>query len=50
MIDPFCGSGTTLEYCRRNDINAIGIEINPDYKDIIDRRCMINTGKMEDVA
>lgn len=48
VLDPFCGSGTTLEYCRKHDLNAIGIEINPEFKDIIDRRSMANIGKLED--
>lgn len=38
VLDPFCGSGTTLEYCFEHDIDAIGIEINPDFKGIIERR------------
>ena len=38
VIDPFCGSGTVLEYCFEHDIEAIGIEINPGYKKIIDKR------------
>jgi len=38
VLDPFCGSGTVLEYCRNNNINAIGIEINPKYKEIIKKR------------
>lgn len=38
VMDPFCGSGTVLEYCFEHDIEAIGIEINPEYKKIIDRR------------
>lgn len=48
VLDPFCGSGTTLEYCRKHDTDAIGIEINPEYKSIIDRRCMKDIGKLED--
>ena len=50
VLDPFCGSGTTLEYCRRHNINGIGIEINPKYKSIIERRSMQNIGKLEDFA
>ena len=38
VLDPFCGSGTVLEYCFEHDIEAIGIEINPEYKKMIDRR------------
>ena len=38
VLDPFCGSGTTLEYCFENNIDCIGIEINPAYKRIIEQR------------
>lgn len=38
VLDPFCGSGTTLEYCYKHDIDAIGIEINPAFKPTIDKR------------
>ena len=31
VLDPFMGSGTTLEEARLLKRNAIGIEINPDY-------------------
>ena len=50
VLDPFCGSGTTLEYCRKHDLNGVGIEINPDFKDIIERRSMMAIKKMEDFA
>ncbi|MDI3484953.1 MAG: hypothetical protein PWQ50_173 [Methanolobus sp.] len=29
VLDPFCGSGTTLVECVLNDINAYGIDLNP---------------------
>jgi hypothetical protein len=29
VIDPFCGSGTTLVECSHMDINGIGFDINP---------------------
>lgn len=32
ILDPFLGSGTTLEACKLLDRNGIGIEINPDYE------------------
>ena len=38
VLDPFCGSGTTLLYCFKNNINAIGLEINPEYKGLIERK------------
>lgn len=50
VIDPFCGSGTTLEYCSKNNIDAIGIEINPEYKSIIDRRSMRDVCRLEEYS
>ena len=38
VLDPFCGSGTTLEYCSKHGIRGIGVEINPVYEEIIRRR------------
>ena len=38
VLDPFCGSGTVLEYCYNHDINGIGIEINPSYEPLIKKR------------
>lgn len=31
VLDPFCGSGTTLVAAFRNDRNSIGVEIDPEY-------------------
>jgi len=31
VVDPFCGSGTTLRVCQQLGRKAIGVEINPDY-------------------
>lgn len=50
VLDPFCGSGTTLQYCREHDINAIGIELNPEYEDIIRRKAKINIKTLEEVV
>jgi site-specific DNA-methyltransferase (adenine-specific) len=31
VLDPFCGSGTTMVAALRNNRNSIGVEIDPDY-------------------
>lgn len=31
VLDPFCGSGTTLEACMLTNRSGIGFELNPDY-------------------
>jgi site-specific DNA-methyltransferase (adenine-specific) len=38
LIDPFAGSGTTLLAAKEFGINYIGIEIVPDYIEIINKR------------
>lgn len=34
VVDPFCGSGTTLVACMRRGIPCVGIEIDADYCEI----------------
>ena len=43
VLDPFCGSGTVLEVCRRLNRNAIGFELNPEYEPLIHERSMAHT-------
>lgn len=38
VLDPFCGSGTTLKMAKETGRRGIGIEINPDYCEIIKTR------------
>lgn len=37
-LDPFMGSGTTGKVAKRNGRNYVGIELNPDYIEISDRK------------
>jgi len=38
ILDPFLGSGTTMDACLRLKRNCIGIEINPEYIEICKKR------------
>ena len=38
ILDPFAGSGTTLAVAQRMGREAVGIELNPDYAKIAERR------------
>jgi site-specific DNA-methyltransferase (adenine-specific) len=50
VIDPFVGSGTTLEVCRHLGVNGIGIDINPRNEEIIIRRSKKKLAKLEAFA
>ena len=38
ILDPFMGSGTTLDACQQNKRNGIGIEIDPNYYELTCKR------------
>jgi len=38
VLDPMCGSGTTLKMAKKNKRNYIGIEISEDYVEIAEKR------------
>lgn len=47
ILDPFIGSGTTAVACKLLDRNFIGIEINPDYIEIANKRLANTYRQME---
>jgi len=50
VLDPFCGSGTTLLAARRTGRNCLGFEINPEYEKAIKKRIMESTPNLESYA
>jgi len=38
VFDPMAGSGTTLKMAKKNNRNYIGIEVSPEYIEIINKR------------
>ena len=38
VLDPFCGSGTSLRVCQQTNRRGLGIEINPEYVEMIQNR------------
>ena len=43
--EPFCGSGTTLIACEKNNMRCCGMELDPKYCDVIINRWQAFTGK-----
>ena len=38
VLDPFCGSGTTLRVCQQLERNCIGYDLNPSYVKMAEKR------------
>lgn len=49
VLDPFMGSGTTAVVARKLDRNYIGIELNPAYIEIAERRIEREVGLLLDM-
>ena len=43
MLDPFAGSGSTLAAAQKLNRRAIGIDINPEYCDLMRERLGLDT-------
>lgn len=47
VLDPFMGSGTTALVARRNGRRFLGIELNPEYIEIAERRIKMEMAQMQ---
>jgi len=47
VLDPFLGSGTTLEACRRTNRNCIGFEISDEWEHLYADRCLKHTPTLQ---
>jgi len=43
VLDPYCGSGTTLKACQELNRNCLGLEINLKYEEMIKKRMSFNS-------
>ena len=43
VLDPYCGSGTTLKACQELNRNCIGFEMNLKYEEMIKKRLAVTT-------
>ena len=49
VLDPYCGSGTTCQAATEEGMDFIGIEKDPHFFDIAEKRVMSKHGKAEDL-
>ena len=47
VLDPFLGSGTTMQACMELGRNSIGVELNPDYVQMMKQRIGYNSVSIE---
>ncbi|MBI5223901.1 site-specific DNA-methyltransferase [Candidatus Micrarchaeota archaeon] len=47
VLDPFVGSGTTMKVAKELNRNSVGIEINPRYKEIVDKRLNLAQSRLD---
>ena len=50
VLDPFCGSGTTIAACERTGRQARCMELDPRYVDVAVRRWEARTGRAAALA
>lgn len=50
VLDPFCGSGSTLKAAELEGFSAIGIELDPAYVEIARRRIGADAPLFRDVS
>ena len=41
ILDPYLGSGTTLKWCRKNNKNGVGIELNKEYFELCNKNIFV---------
>lgn len=46
VLDPFLGSGSTLIACEQTDRICYGMELDPQYVDVICKRYQLLTGEL----
>jgi len=47
VLDPFLGSGTTIEGARKNGRVGLGFELNPEYAKMIEKRGLANVPALD---
>ena len=48
ILDPFLGSGTTLEACRFTDRNCVGFELSDKWESLYPKRILQNNKRLDD--